>query len=126
MAKEKAGEKPEGLVPQEHGGAIYQGPPENPVAGPGRPPSAIRRALRKSFDERIAVLEGIADGDHDAKASDRIAALKEMARIGFGPQVSTEDVRERLGESLDVIQREAEDDVAERIIRRLRDIWRDR
>jgi len=33
------------LVPQPHGGAIYQGPPANPVAGPGRPKNEIREQL---------------------------------------------------------------------------------
>lgn len=53
------------LVPQVHGGAIRRGNPGNignPNA-PGRPPSVIREKLRGSFEERIPILEEIADGD---------------------------------------------------------------
>ena len=126
MAKEKAGEKPDGLVPQEHGGAIYQGPAENPVAGSGRPPSAIRRTLRQSFDDRIPVLEKIADGEIDGvKPSDRIAAIREMARLGFNAEIPKEEVRDRLVATLDVIQHECDDELAERIVGRLHEIWKE-
>lgn len=43
----KAGVKAGELVPQKHGGAIHQGAPANPVAGTGRPPDAIRAAMRE-------------------------------------------------------------------------------
>lgn len=63
-AKKKAGPKAGGsLVRQPHGGAIHQGAPANPVAGSGRPPSAIREHLRGTFADRIQILEKIADGE---------------------------------------------------------------
>jgi hypothetical protein len=37
------------LVPQPKGGAIWQGAPANPVAGPGRPASVIRAAMRDTL-----------------------------------------------------------------------------
>lgn len=50
------------LVPQEHGGAIYRGGlPGN--KGGGRPKSVVKAACLRSFDERIPVLESIADGE---------------------------------------------------------------
>jgi len=49
------------LVPQPHGGAIYGGGVPGHRGGPGRPPSALRERLRGSFEQRIAVLENIAD-----------------------------------------------------------------
>lgn len=55
----KVGRHPS-LVEQPHGGAIYQGPGNPP--GSGRPPSAVKAALRESFADRIPLLEGIADG----------------------------------------------------------------
>ena len=48
------------LVPQQHGGALRVGNPGN-RGGPGRPRSALRERLRGSLDERVGVLEEIAD-----------------------------------------------------------------
>jgi hypothetical protein len=60
----KAGKKPgSNLVKQKHGGAIHQGAAAHPVAGPGRPPSAIRAAFAQSFDKRMHIYETIADGE---------------------------------------------------------------
>jgi hypothetical protein len=50
------------MVAQPHGGAIYQGAPANPVPGTGRPPSFLRDRLTGSFEQRVEVLEAIADG----------------------------------------------------------------
>ena len=61
-AGEKAGRNSRGLVAQPHGGALWAGPPANPVAGSGRPPSQVKEALRLSFADRVAVLADIADG----------------------------------------------------------------
>jgi hypothetical protein len=75
-AAKKAGKKPgTTLTKQPHGGAIHQGPAANVVPGPGRPASAIRAALARSFDERRPVYEMIADG----QATERIEFdFKEM------------------------------------------------
>lgn len=48
------------LVVQEHGGALRQGGTN--AGGPGAPPSLIRELCRKSFTERVHILEKIADG----------------------------------------------------------------
>lgn len=64
MSEERNNGRKDGteLVPQEHGGALWShGPPEG-APGPGRPPSRVKEALRKSFDDRIPLLEEIADG----------------------------------------------------------------
>jgi hypothetical protein len=50
------------LVVQPHGGAINQGAPANPVAGTGRPPSAVRAVLREAYEDRIPFLRALADG----------------------------------------------------------------
>lgn len=78
-AKPKAGKKPgSNLVKQPHGGAIHQGPAANVVPGPGRPPSAIRAALARSFDDRRHIYEAIADG----QATERIEfELKEVVGL---------------------------------------------
>src|SRR5438552_3569816 len=106
------------LVPQPHGGALRHGSQPGNAPGTGRPPSATRAALRRSLNERIPILEGIADGDsfvmrssttslvgskkHVAECtrlitpsiSDRLAAIREMARYGLGETVvEHQDIR---------------------------------
>jgi len=72
------------LVPQAHGGAVWsRGVPGN-GGGPGRPPSALRERLRGSLDQRIRILEEIAD-DPTALPSDRVRAIEVMLRYGLGP-----------------------------------------
>lgn len=124
------------LVPQPHGGAIYQGPPKNPVPGPGRPPSRVKEALRKDFDERRKLLADIADGtvkirllqecEHCGKApsepvtmeeleaaipkiSDRIRALEVMARFSDLDDASGPD-RALIRELAEVVQRHVDDE----------------
>lgn len=83
--RSKTGEKPGGprLVEQAHGGMLWQGGHPNPTAGPGRPPSELRARMRGSLEERLAVVEEIAD-DPDARPADRIRALELLARFGIG------------------------------------------
>jgi hypothetical protein len=106
------------LTKQPHGGAIHQGPAANVVPGPGRPPSAIRAALARSFDQRRPIYEEIADG----QATERIEVeLEEVAGLivcegcgaGFVPKKDvpvdrlvvrawrSARVRDRLGHGLD-------------------------
>lgn len=59
----KAGGKAGHLVPQKHGGAIHQGAPANPVAGTGRPPDALRAAMRElGATKGLPFLEDVLDG----------------------------------------------------------------
>lgn len=67
MARSKSTEKstetevPVGaLITQPHGGAIRNGGTNK--GGPGRPPSALRERLTGSFEQRVPILEEIADG----------------------------------------------------------------
>ena len=111
------------LVQQQHGGALRVGNPGN-RGGPGRPPSALRERLRGSLDERVAILEQIADNP-DASDRDRIKAVDVMARYGLGTlrELSVEDVRERLRATLELLKQELHEDDADRLIARLRGIW---
>jgi hypothetical protein len=61
------------LIPQAHGGALRRGGTN--AGGPGRPPSAIREKLRVSFDERVPILEKIADGEVIHRTRVRIADI---------------------------------------------------
>jgi hypothetical protein len=56
----------------------------------GRPPSIIRQRLRGSFEERIKVLEAIAD-DKKSSAAERLKALDLMAKYGLGTTSTSTD-----------------------------------
>jgi hypothetical protein len=56
----------------------------------GRPPSIIRQRLRGSFEDRIKVLEEIAD-DTKASTTDRMRALDLMAKYGLGTTSTSTD-----------------------------------
>ena len=58
--------------------------------GPGRPPSAIREALRASFSERLGILAKLAD-DEDLAPAERMKALEMMAKYGMGTTTTVTD-----------------------------------
>ena len=73
------------LLPQRHGGALRSGGKPGNRGGTGRPPSVIRERCRGSFEDRIVVLEEIAD-DAKTSAGDRIRALDLLGKYGLGTQ----------------------------------------
>src|SRR2546422_3379691 len=89
------------LVPQPHGGALLPG---GTGAG-GRPSSALRERLRGSLEQRVPVLEAIAD-DPEADAQDRIRAIEVLAKYGLGPlrELSVDEVRDRLRATIAIIK----------------------
>ena len=112
------------LVQQAHGGAVYSGGVPGHRGGPGRPPSALRERLRGSFEDRVTVLEEIAD-DEAADPRDRIRAVDTLAKYGIGTlrEVSVERVRDRLRDMLQVLREELPPEQAAHIINRLREVW---
>lgn len=66
-------------VPQPHGGALVPGAGGGPQPGSGRPKSVVKAALRLSFEQRIPVLEQIAD-DAEEQAKDRIRAVDTLGK----------------------------------------------
>lgn len=78
-------------IPQPHGGALNAGgTPGNSGGKPGRsgrPRSALRERAFGSFEERLAVLEKIADND-DAQDSDRIRAVDTIGKCVFRPKLN--------------------------------------
>ena len=86
---QKTTAKTTALVPQAHGGALRPGGTLGNRGGSGRPPDVVRKRCRESFDKRIPILERIADdklgkGSEQPRVRDRIMALNELARVGFG------------------------------------------
>jgi hypothetical protein len=114
------------LIPQPHGGALLSGGTPGQKGGPGAPPSVLRSRLQGSLAERIKLLEAIAD-DPTTPPRDRIRAIDVLARYGLGVaagELTTEDIRERLSKTLDVIRHELSPDEAEHLMRRIEPIWR--
>jgi hypothetical protein len=113
------------LVPQRHGGALYAGGVPGHAGAGGRPPSAIRERLRGSFEERVTILEEIAD-DPATDPQDRIRAIDLLAKYGLGTirEMTHDEVRERLRGTLAVIRRNLRTSQAERIVAQLREVWR--
>ena len=93
VPKRKRGKKSESKsVALTRGGPFIPGPDPRRGRGPkpgapnaGRPPSVIRERCRGGFEDRIAVLEEIAD-DAKANAGDRIRALDLLGKYGLGTQ----------------------------------------
>ncbi len=106
-----------------NGGLLRSGNPGN-VGGTGRPASLVRLRCRGSFDQRIPVLESIAD-DRAASASDRIAAVDKLGKYGLDArtQMGIDEVRERVRATLGIIREELGPQVAERIVERIRSQW---
>lgn len=82
----KAGVKA-GMVVQSHGGQIWQGAPANPVAGTGRPPSAIRAIMRQHLD-----LEVLADvmAKYRTKELGTMEVAEYLAKYGLGEKTEIE------------------------------------
>ena len=93
--------------------------------GTGRPPSAIRERLRGSFEERIEVLEEIADDPMQTPA-DRTRAIDLLAKYGLGTtkEITVEHVRDKLQDTIALIREQLPRDQAEPLLERMRTIWR--
>ena len=111
-------------IRQPHGGALLAGGQPGNRGGPGRVPSVLRERLRGSLDERVVVLEQIAD-DESAQHRDRIRAVDTLAKYGLGQirEVSVDDVRGKLGATIELLRQELDPDEADHLITRLRGIW---
>lgn len=108
------------LVPQPHGGALKRG--GNTKPGTGRPPSEIRRAALRSLDQRLKVLNEIAD-KKTARDADRIAAVKALASIGLGASMAMSEVRQKLEATVAMIEASLPEPQALPVILNLRRIW---
>lgn len=110
------------LIPQPHGGALLTaGVPGN--RGGGRPPSVVREAAREAFHVRIPILAKLAD-DETISPAERISAIDKLGKHGLSGHVSWDDIRERLGKQLAVIQALVPPEHHEALLAQLADVWR--
>jgi len=124
MPRKEIAAKLPALTPQPHGGALYAGGIPGHIGAGGRPRSVLRQRLRGSFEDRIRVLEEIAD-DTSADCQDRIRGLDVLAKYGLGTvkEVSVDEVRERVRRTVEVIRNELPENLTTHVINLLRDIW---
>lgn len=88
------------LQPQPHGGALLDGGVHGHRGAGGRPPSAIRQHCRGSFDQRVAVLEKIADDDR-ATVTDRLRAIDMLGKYGLGTRFDITSDDEKVDRNID-------------------------
>ena len=90
----------------------------------GRPPSAVREAMRLAAAQRVPVLEAIAD-DPKAAAGDRIRAVDTLAKHGLGQmvEIGMDDVRGRLRETLVLLRDRLPADEFDALLPQLEAIW---
>jgi len=114
-------------IPQPHGGVLIPGAGRGPAKGApnaGRPPSAVRAILREAFAARVTLAAEIAD-DPGLAASERLRALDLLGRYGLGTtrDVSVDDVKERLAETIAAVRRIVPAPYAEELLVKLRGVW---
>ncbi len=139
LPAELAGE----LIPQAHGGALLAGGKPGHKGGSGRPRSLIRERLSGVLDEHgVNTLTEIltapretvvtcAECGHTMKVrppssdADRIRATDVAGKYGVGTlrEISTDEVRERLGQTLDLIDQTLQPEDATRLRNLLREVW---
>jgi len=85
----KTPQKTPSRTPKTGRGRLRTGNPGN-RGGPGRPPDAIRRACRKSFDERLKLLRRFAD-DVKLDPSIRMKAIETLGKYGLGTTFTPTD-----------------------------------
>lgn len=123
-AAKKAGKSVEKsvLVPARNGGMIRRGSLPGNTPGPGRPASEVIARALGSFDQRIPVLEGIADNEKAADA-DRIRAVDKLAKYGLVDGISRVDVRNALANTIDAIRHAVPPETADALLATIRGFW---
>jgi len=122
-AKETARQLP-ALIPQSNGkGSLLTGGMPGNAGGTGRPPSAIREAMRKHLD--LEVLDDVM-AKRKAGDLDTLDVAEFLAKYGLGTmkEVTVENVRERLRLTLEVLRRELSAPLLRIIIPQIEGVWK--
>jgi hypothetical protein len=112
-------------ISQPHGGALLSGGRPGNRGGTGRPPSAMRALLSASFEQRIRILEMIAD-DRLARVGDRLRAIDILGKYGLRGDDGTIDVqqvRTMLENTYRLLVEALDPATFARISRRMKVIW---
>jgi hypothetical protein len=115
------------MVPQKHGGAIWQGAPKNPKPGPGRPKGEVRQALLAIVDEcGVQFVRDVLEGRVAGTTLEQQVRVAEMAMkyaLGTQKEITVEAVRDKLGETIRILREELDEEPASRVLRRIREVW---
>ena len=98
--------------------------PAKGAVNAGRPPSAVRAILREAFVARVPLASAIADNPAFTP-SERLRALDLLGRFGIGTarEMSVDDVKDRLAETVSAIQRIVSAPQREELLATLRVVW---
>jgi len=111
-------------VQQPHGGALHVGGVPGNAGGTGRPPSEVRKAVLEGAAKAVPKLIAHLESKNPTIVQ---GAADKLLKYGLGTQremtISTEDVRERLRSSIQLIRRVAPPELAHRIISEMKGIW---
>lgn len=140
-SKDAPAARPE-LIPQPHGGALLSGGVKGHAPPPGRPASAVRDELRAMVTgDRLARFGRIMDGEAvvrmrtpDGKETDTLVSpsLADQARVldvvlkyGLGTvrELTVDFVRDRLTETVDLLEHALPPDVWADVGPKLQKIW---
>lgn len=80
---------PNGMRVPSHGKGMLRNGGTN-KGGPGRPPDEVRQACRRAFDERIPLLQSIAD-DTENDPMVRMKAIETLGKYGLGTTFTPTD-----------------------------------
>lgn len=103
-------------------GELKQGGNPGNRGGFGRPSSASRRDARSKWDKHLHTLDEIASDD-DARDQDRIAAIREFARVGFADSLPMSEVRKNLEQTLLLIEAHTDEQTAQKLLHEIRRVW---
>lgn len=111
-------------IPQPHGGALYAGGVPGHRGGGGRPRSVVQQALVEGAAKAVPKL--VAQLEDEDKAVAQGAADK-LIKYGIGTRkdvtITADDVRDRLERSIQIIRRHAPGEIAERILKEMKEQW---
>jgi hypothetical protein len=111
-------------TPKHGGGKLWMGAPANPVAGPGRPPNALRDAMRGDLDKLLPQLWA----KYEAKEIDALELANFLAKYGLGTKdelsVVSSDVQARVAQTVQVVSELLPAEYAEPLLARLSEVWR--
>lgn len=111
------------LVPQPNGrGAIWQGAPANPVAGPGRPANAVKRTMRDHLDMEV-LAKLMDDWRRDGENTLDIANFLAKYSLGDKTEMVSDDVKDLLQATINLVMSRRSWDNPNELVDLMEEIW---